>query len=41
MQILQDQVGVAKALLTPVHGYTATQRLVDSPGGRSDFRRGR
>ncbi|MGV3520545.1 type I glyceraldehyde-3-phosphate dehydrogenase [Luteitalea sp.] len=41
MQILQDQPGVSKAFLNTVHGYTATQRLVDSPGGRGDFRRGR
>jgi glyceraldehyde 3-phosphate dehydrogenase len=41
MQILNDQLGVSKALLNTVHGYTATQRLVDSPGGRGDFRRGR
>jgi glyceraldehyde 3-phosphate dehydrogenase len=41
MQILQEHLGVAKALLNTVHGYTATQRLVDSPGGRGDFRRGR
>jgi glyceraldehyde 3-phosphate dehydrogenase len=41
MQILQEHLGIAKALLNTVHGYTATQRLVDSPGGRGDFRRGR
>jgi hypothetical protein len=40
MQVLHDHLGVQKALLNTVHGYTATQRLVDSPGGRGDFRRG-
>jgi glyceraldehyde 3-phosphate dehydrogenase len=40
MQILQERLGVAKALLNTVHAYTATQRLVDSPTG-GDFRRGR
>lgn len=40
MQILHDTVGVEKALLNTVHGYTSTQSLVDSPNGK-DFRRGR
>src|SRR5262249_20285420 len=31
MQVLQERLGVEKALLNTVHGYTATQRLVDSP----------
>ncbi len=41
MQVLHERLGVVKALLNTVHGYTATQRLVDSPAGRGDLRRGR
>jgi glyceraldehyde 3-phosphate dehydrogenase len=41
MQILQERLGVAKALLNTVHGYSASQRLVDSPVNRGDLRRGR
>ena len=33
--------GVQKALLTTVHGYTATQGLVDGPDKKGDFRRAR
>ncbi|MDP2598199.1 MAG: glyceraldehyde 3-phosphate dehydrogenase NAD-binding domain-containing protein, partial [Candidatus Liptonbacteria bacterium] len=42
MQILSENPGIAKAVLSTVHSYTATQNLVDGPirGGR-DFRRGR
>ena len=40
MQILHESVGVEKALLNTVHGYTSTQSLVDSPN-KKDFRRGR
>lgn len=39
MAILDEKFGVAKALMTTVHSYTADQRLVDSP--HSDYRRGR
>jgi glyceraldehyde 3-phosphate dehydrogenase len=39
MAILDEKFGVAKALMTTVHSYTADQRLVDSP--HSDWRRGR
>ena len=38
--IMMNSVGIKKALLSTVHGYTATQMLVDGPGGK-DFRRGR
>jgi glyceraldehyde 3-phosphate dehydrogenase len=41
VEILDRHFGVEKALLTTVHAYTATQALVDSPGGRKDLRRGR
>jgi len=37
--ILDEHFGVAKALMTTVHSYTADQRLVDSP--HKDWRRGR
>jgi glyceraldehyde 3-phosphate dehydrogenase len=33
-------IGIKKAALTTAHGYTATQMLVDGPGGK-DMRRGR
>jgi glyceraldehyde 3-phosphate dehydrogenase len=41
VEILDRHFGVEKALLTTVHAYTATQALVDSPGGTKDLRRGR
>jgi glyceraldehyde 3-phosphate dehydrogenase len=41
VEILDRYFGVEKALLTTVHAYTATQALVDSPGGAKDLRRGR
>lgn len=40
IQILHEAIGVEKALLNTVHGYTASQSLVDSPNAK-DFRRGR
>lgn len=39
--IMAETVGVQKALLSTVHGYTATQNLVDGPTKGKDFRRGR
>jgi len=42
IQILSETVGIEKAMLSTVHGYTATQSLVDGPvRGGKDFRRGR
>lgn len=41
MAIMMETVGVKKALLTTVHGYTATQSLVDGTAHGNDFRRGR
>ncbi len=38
--ILDETIGIEKALLNTVHAYTATQSVVDSPAKR-DFRRGR
>lgn len=40
LQIMSETVGVEKAVLNTVHGYTASQKLVDAPDDR-DFRRGR
>ncbi len=39
--IMLETVGVKKAFLNTVHGYTATQNLVDGPTKGKDFRRGR
>lgn len=41
MQILEEKLGVKKAFLNTVHGYTATQTLTDSSVKGEDFRRGR
>lgn len=41
MHILSEKLGVKKAFLNTVHGYTATQSLIDGPTKGSDFRRGR
>lgn len=41
MAILDAALGIQKAVMTTVHGYTATQALVDAPGKKDDFRRGR
>ena len=42
MQIMEEKLDVEKALLDTIHGYTATQALVDSPSrGSKDVRRGR
>ncbi len=38
--VVLKNFGIKKAVLSTIHGYTATQSLVDSPGGK-DFRRGR
>ncbi|MDP3954675.1 MAG: type I glyceraldehyde-3-phosphate dehydrogenase [bacterium] len=40
MAVMSANPGVKKALLSTVHGYTATQSIVDSPVAK-DFRRGR
>lgn len=41
MQILNEKIGVKKAFLNTVHGYTAIQSLIDGPAKGSDYRRGR
>ncbi len=40
IQILDEAIGIEKAILNTVHGYTASQKLVDGPEAK-DFRRGR
>ena len=39
--VLMENPGIQKAVLASVHGYTATQNLVDGPTKGRDFRRGR
>ena len=39
--IMSETVGIKKAFLNTVHGYTATQNLTDGPTKGKDFRRGR
>ncbi len=41
MQILSEKLGIKKAFLNTVHGYTATQSLIDGPTKGRDYRRGR
>lgn len=40
LAILDESIGIEKALLNTVHGYTASQSLVDGPS-KKDFREGR
>jgi glyceraldehyde 3-phosphate dehydrogenase len=40
LAILDEELGIEKALLNTVHGYTASQSLVDGPS-KKDFREGR
>lgn len=40
IQILHEKLGIEKAILNTVHGYTATQSLIDGPD-KKDWRRGR
>lgn len=41
IEVLREHIGVRKAILNTVHGYTATQTLVDSAVRGRDLRRGR
>jgi len=41
IQIMNETIGIKKAILNTVHGYTATQNLVDGSTKGNDFRRGR
>lgn len=40
MHILNETIGIEKALLNTTHAYTGTQKIVDGPGGK-DLRGGR
>ena len=40
IQILHEQIGIEKAILNTVHGYTASQGVVDGPNAK-DFKEGR
>ncbi len=40
LEVLRTTVGIEKAVLNTVHGYTATQKIVDGPNEK-DFRKGR
>lgn len=40
IKILNDALGIEKAVLNTIHGYTASQKLVDGPDSK-DWRRGR
>lgn len=40
IKILHESLGIEKAMLSTVHAYTASQKLVDAPDAK-DFRRGR
>lgn len=39
-KIMMEHIGIKKAILNTVHGYTSTQTIVDSPNSK-DFRKGR
>ncbi len=41
IQVMSENPGILKAILNTVHGYTATQSIVDGPVKGHDFRRGR
>jgi len=40
IQILHEKIGIEKAMLSTIHAYTGTQKIVDSPDAK-DWRRGR
>lgn len=40
LNILNEKIGIVKSVMSTVHGYTATQAIIDSPA-KKDFLRGR
>ena len=40
LEVLRETVGIEKAMLNTIHGYTSTQKMVDAPNEK-DFRKGR
>lgn len=41
ISILEENLGIIKGMMTTIHAYTATQGIVDGPGKKGDFLRGR
>lgn len=41
LAIMSETPGIIKAMMNTIHAYTATQSLVDGPGKKGDFLRGR